>query len=168
MKEIPLTYGKVALVSDSRHEELSRYYWRVSSSGYAYTVIGKRRVYMHRFITNAPKGMEVDHINRVRLDNQDHNLRIVTKAENLKNRGTDGAYKTHLPSIEKGRKKMHRAPKARVRNVKPKMYMVSEDDVAFIEKSGKREQSGVVRDAIAFARDNYTAFKAFVANRVQP
>jgi hypothetical protein len=25
-----------------------------------------------------------------------------------------------------------------------------------------------VRDAIAFARDNYTAFKAFVANRVQP
>jgi hypothetical protein len=65
----------------------------------------------------------------------------------------------------------------RPRNYQPKLFMLGEEEIEFVnlealvrnpEQGGKREQSGVVRDAIAFARDNYTAFKAFVANRAQP
>lgn len=40
---------------------------------------------MHRFITNAPKELEVDHINGNRLDNRKENLRICTKSQNLRN-----------------------------------------------------------------------------------
>lgn len=36
---------------------------------------------------NIPEGMEIDHINGVRDDNRIDNLRLVTKKENLKNKG---------------------------------------------------------------------------------
>lgn len=40
---------------------------------------------LHRFLTNAPEGMEVDHINGDSLDNRKFNLRICTKAQNRAN-----------------------------------------------------------------------------------
>lgn len=39
---------------------------------------------LHRFIMNAPKGMDVDHINGNGLDNRKANLEIVTHAENVR------------------------------------------------------------------------------------
>lgn len=42
--------------------------------------------YMHRLITNAPKGKEVDHINHNTLDNRRANLRVGSHAANLMNR----------------------------------------------------------------------------------
>ncbi|MEC0328736.1 HNH endonuclease [Paenibacillus macerans] len=41
---------------------------------------------MHRYLTDAPKGTVVDHINGNKLDNRRENLRIVSQTENQANR----------------------------------------------------------------------------------
>lgn len=89
MKEIELTKGKVSRVSDEDFEELNRRYWQYVN-GYAMGQIGKdpnrKRVMMHRVIMDAPAGMEVDHLDGDKLNNQRSNLRIVTKQDNLRGR----------------------------------------------------------------------------------
>lgn len=91
MKRVKLTRGKYALVDDNDFENVSNYKWYCSSMGYASrTEIkgGKRKeVLMHRFLLNAQKGVEVDHINRNPLDNTRKNLRFCTRSENNHNRG---------------------------------------------------------------------------------
>ena len=42
--------------------------------------------YLHRIITNAPKGYEVDHIDRNTLNNRRENLRVCTRQENSRNK----------------------------------------------------------------------------------
>lgn len=43
-------------------------------------------ILMHRFLTDCPKGMTVDHLNYNTLDNRDCNLEVVTIVENNKRR----------------------------------------------------------------------------------
>lgn len=42
-------------------------------------------LYMHREILGAPKGVDVDHINKDCLDNRRCNLRLATRSQNLAN-----------------------------------------------------------------------------------
>jgi len=90
MKEILLTQGKAALVDDEDYEYLSQFKWCARKERddlfYARRAV-KGNVYysMHRLILNAPKGMEVDHINGNGLDNQRSNLRLCTKSQNQHN-----------------------------------------------------------------------------------
>ncbi len=91
MKRIKLTQRKYASVDDCDFEWLSQWKW-LYHNGYAERnspiVNGRRGVIrMHRLIAETPFGMETDHINRNRLDNQRHNLRICTLGENQCNRG---------------------------------------------------------------------------------
>ena len=92
MKEIILTQGQRALVDDADFDWLSQWNWRAQycKNGPFYaarTVHGGASftVLMHRVITGAPSGMEVDHINGDKLDNQRKNLRICSKSQNLGN-----------------------------------------------------------------------------------
>lgn len=93
MKQIPLTQGKFALVDDADYERvIAMGSWQLHTNGCA---AKKVRYYenkkissvlrMHRFITDAPKDMVVDHKNGNRLDNRKCNLRICTQAENRRN-----------------------------------------------------------------------------------
>lgn len=89
--EIPLTQGKIAIVSVSDLPLLAGYRWhavKVSAAGdfYAATAnkLGKR-IYMHRLLTGAPKGKDVDHINGVSLDNRRENLRVCEHRQNQAN-----------------------------------------------------------------------------------
>lgn len=68
------------------------YTWNVTSTKksktlYAKGEINKRTVRLHRYITDAPQGYDVDHINGDGLDNRKSNLRVLTHQENLQNRG---------------------------------------------------------------------------------
>jgi hypothetical protein len=48
--------------------------------------MGKERVWMHRYLMNAPKDKKVDHRNNRTLDNRRENLRLASTGENNKNR----------------------------------------------------------------------------------
>lgn len=58
--------------------------WHLGSNGYARCNRGGLLL-MHRMLMDAPAGLEVDHVNRDRLDNRRANLRIVTPAQNSHN-----------------------------------------------------------------------------------
>lgn len=55
------------------------------------------RVALHRLLTNAPKGMVVDHINGDTLDNRRENLRICDQFTNMQNR--DGLDKNNKSGV---------------------------------------------------------------------
>lgn len=87
MREILLTNGGTAKVDDADYERVAGVNWYRHSQGYATTTIRRRTVSMHRLILNAKRGEEVDHIDRDPSNNQRANLRIVSHAENMRNRG---------------------------------------------------------------------------------
>lgn len=99
MKAIPLTQGKVALVDDRDYRRVIAFRWYArqdKKTGIWYasrqepTGLEKprqRTIRLHRFITDAPLGTEVDHKNRDGLDDRRQNLRVTDKAGNQRNRG---------------------------------------------------------------------------------
>jgi hypothetical protein len=59
----------------------------------------KKSKRLHRLIMNAPKELEVDHINHNGLDNRKCNLRMCTAKENSKNRRSYRSLKEKLVSF---------------------------------------------------------------------
>jgi hypothetical protein len=100
------TYGThEVLLDDEDYDRLNEHKWCVQRDyrsvvdKYKFYVVrsfwpptdsknGKRRksIRMHREITNAPKGKQVDHINGNPLDNRKENLRVCSQQENCMNR----------------------------------------------------------------------------------
>jgi hypothetical protein len=108
-KLIPLTQDKFAIVDAEDYERFREYKWYAkkgystyyAGSGMRFFKDGKyagvKQKLMHRLITNAPKGMMVDHINHNGLDNRKSNLRVCTREQNSHNlrpyRGGSSKYK---------------------------------------------------------------------------
>jgi hypothetical protein len=93
VKKIELTQGKYTIVDDEDYEFLNQWQWHVNRKKcktssdllYAKRFEKRKTITMHRLILNAPKGMDVDHINGNGLDNRKCNLRIVSHRENMQN-----------------------------------------------------------------------------------
>lgn len=91
---IPLTQGQFAIVDSDDFERLNEFRWFAFKSRQTFyagrqvtNLDGKRRTLrMHRVITGAPAGLEVDHKNLNGLDNRKGNLRICSTENNLRNR----------------------------------------------------------------------------------
>lgn len=93
---IPLTQGKLATVDAADYEWLNRWKWyaqldKKRNRWYAKRsewIAGKRRFFaMHRCISNAPIGVQVDHRDGNGLNNRRGNLRPATNQQNGCNRG---------------------------------------------------------------------------------
>lgn len=81
IRKIALTKGMVALIDYEDVEKIMKHNWCFDDK-YAASCIKRKKVYMHRFILNAPLNKEVDHINGNKLDNRKCNLRLVEDVEN--------------------------------------------------------------------------------------
>ena len=94
MKEILLSSGDVCFVDDVDYDFVNQWKWKPIKSKvniYAGRNVrgknGKRWacVLMHRLLTDAPDGKQVDHIDRDTLNNTRKNLRVCTQSENNAN-----------------------------------------------------------------------------------
>jgi hypothetical protein len=118
MKEIPLTQGKVAIVSEEDYEFLNQWKWYALKNGYEFYAARRGRqsekvtVQMHRVIMNAPQDMQVDHINGNGLDNRRENLRICSKSENMHNRGKPSSNRSGYKGV--GKRKYGNVYRARI------------------------------------------------------
>lgn len=92
-KEIPLSgkygAGKVAIVDAADYEWLMQWRWYCArdprKSDYARGTVNGKHMLMHRFITGAPAGVMIDHINGDGLDNRRENLRHADHSRNKQN-----------------------------------------------------------------------------------
>jgi hypothetical protein len=88
-RRIKLTKDKFAIVDPDDYQKLSQYPWQIweteRNSCYAVRYCGKKIIYMHRQIMNAPAGSIVDHRNRESLDNTKRNLHFATISQNNMN-----------------------------------------------------------------------------------
>jgi hypothetical protein len=83
--------GHEVMIDDEDYENLIEFVWYFhKSDGYVYKNIEKKRaskrISMHKFLMNPAEGMDIDHVDRNKLNNQKSNLRIVEHKINARNR----------------------------------------------------------------------------------
>jgi hypothetical protein len=91
MREIQLSKGYVAYVSECDYVRVAARRWHAKVRKgvvYAATYVQRKAVYMHRFILDAPHGVQVDHIDHNGLNNARDNIRLATSQQNMRNRRT--------------------------------------------------------------------------------
>ena len=99
MKILPIKHKNqvyCVIISKDDWRKVKKHAWHIhhaAGSGkkvgqpYARASIGKKKVYLHRFITGCEDTMmHVDHRNRQTLDCRRENLEVVTHEENMKRR----------------------------------------------------------------------------------
>ena len=92
MKFVPINgekgENKFIIIDDNQYDFVINEKWYLNSKGYIIRNFpNKKRILLHRILTNCPKNMIIDHINRNKLDNRMMNLRICTNSENVQNKG---------------------------------------------------------------------------------
>lgn len=74
------------LISIEDLEKVKKYKWSEMNNGYIYAFFPNHNcLALHRYLTDCPDGLVVDHINHNRKDNRRSNLRICTQKENVAN-----------------------------------------------------------------------------------
>lgn len=97
---------QIVLFDDADADVVGAYQWHLHPTGRSTYARGFQRgarssglVYLHRLLTNASKGQDVDHENGDGLDNRRRNLRVCSRTQNNANR--------HVSSSATGVKGVH-------------------------------------------------------------
>lgn len=94
MKAIPLSQGKSAMVDDADFDRVNAFTWYAQRSHRTWYAVhatptdanGKQsKILMHRFILDAPSGIQIDHRDHNGLNNIRDNMRFATHSENARN-----------------------------------------------------------------------------------
>ena len=114
MNTIPLTQGKVAIISPEDYRHLMQWSWHAAKKGrQTITYYAERRVNsktenrhigLHQEVVKRvgiviPPGYTIDHINNDPLDNRRENLRVVTESQNQWNRRRGGDNRTGVKGV---------------------------------------------------------------------
>lgn len=67
-------------------EKCKQHKWHLIRYGYVTCRVDNTKIFLHRYIMNAPNNKKVDHINHNKLDNRKEKLRIVTPLQNNRNK----------------------------------------------------------------------------------
>lgn len=104
---IKITKGKHSyLISEEDVGKVEKYKWyKDVQSGYWFTKINGKKLYLHRFITNNNSKNPTDHISGNKDDNTRENLRICTRAVNSRNQRIKSNNETGYRNIFKSGKK---------------------------------------------------------------
>ena len=94
-------------ISLDKVDKVKNHKWAYHSAGYVSTNVGDKILLLHRYLVDCPDDMEVDHINRIKLDFRNENLRICNSSENGVNRkiGSDNTSGVTGISYDKSRSK---------------------------------------------------------------
>lgn len=86
---LPLTKGHVAIIDAADFDKVRNWKWsaleRPGRSPYAMRQQNNQTIYLHRFLMDAPDGLEVDHEDGNGLNCRRSNLRIATHQQNMHN-----------------------------------------------------------------------------------
>lgn len=91
MKHIKLTKGAVAQVCDCHYDEVAKNKWYFDgryAARHQWLKDEKRYkgIRMHQVVLPPKKGVDIDHIDRDKLNNQCSNLRYLTRSDNIRNK----------------------------------------------------------------------------------
>ena len=90
-----------AIVDDCDYSKVQPFTWHQDKEGYIRAHMRGKIVSMHRFILQPPCDKVVDHKNMKRYDNRRSNLRVCTRAENLRNSSVSKNNKTGFKGVSK-------------------------------------------------------------------
>ena len=94
------------IISEEDVKKVSKYQWRKDKqSGYWYTYADKKKLYLHRYITNNNTSNPTDHIDNNKDNNTRENLRICTYKENARNKSFKSKNQTGYTNIFRHGKK---------------------------------------------------------------
>jgi AP2 domain/HNH endonuclease len=131
--KIPISF----LIDEEDHGLVSKRHWYVYTldrSGGRYVMADAygHRIYLHRLITAAPRGQDVDHINGDGLDNRRVNLRVVPHALNLANQRRQQGRSSRYKGVSYYRSRGRWEAYIKVNGVQRKLgYFNSEREAAF-------------------------------------
>jgi hypothetical protein len=74
-----------ALIDLDDLDRVNNHTWTLTSHGYLECKVKQKLIRLHRFITNATQGTDVDHKDGNKLDNRKNNLRVCTHQQNCCN-----------------------------------------------------------------------------------
>jgi len=153
MRHLVLSKGHIAIVDDEDYEMVSTVKWHAQEARrkdgtlrvYAARKIGRpdgsrELVLLHRVITGAPKGMEVDHADGNALNNCRANLRVCTKHENQRNQRPQGGRSSALKGVS-----WHKRDKAWY------AYISINDKQTYLGKFLSEREAGMAYDRAAIA-----------------
>ena len=83
---LPVLGGGTVRLDRGDWHKARDYVWMLHEHGYCWGYVDNRLVLIHRWLMGEPPGLDVDHRNHDKLDNRRANLRVCTRADNMKNR----------------------------------------------------------------------------------